>query len=188
MEDNMWWYGILVFMLPIFLTIIELVQTAHDRHEELLEEQLKQKMSALRKGSEIMAKEITDAITEKDKPVSISSCKLPKPDYSHITPAMSNFDELHSILEAVRAAPQRIVHRTNCPNCGAPLNGQGKCEYCTTVTDRKPVVKEKKPDTLICEHGSDGFDELKLYADDKVIARTVIDRLNGKVVKTERMW
>lgn len=23
---------------------------------------------------------------------------------------------------------------TNCPNCGAPLNG-GKCEYCGTITN-----------------------------------------------------
>lgn len=182
MEDNMWWYSMAVFTaviaVPLFLCIIEAVREVHDKREKLLEEQLKQNMNALRKGTEIMAKEITDAITEKKKPVSISSYTLPKPDYSaSITSA--NFDELHSILEAVRAAPQRIVHRTNCPNCGAPLNDQGKCEYCTTITDRKPVVEEKKPDTLICEHGSNGFDELKLYADDKVVARTVIDRLNG---------
>lgn len=179
MEDNMWWYDILVFMLPIFLIIIELVQTAHDRREELLEEHLKQNMNALRKGTEIMAKEITNAITEKKKPASISSYTLPKPDYCTASITSANFDELHSILDELRASPQRIVHRTNCPNCGAPLNDQGKCEYCTTITDRKPVVEEKKPDKIICEHGFDEFDELKLYADDKVVARTVIDRING---------
>lgn len=186
MEDNMWRYGIVFVVLPVFLTIIEFVRSAYDK-SDLLEEQLKQNMNALRKGTEIMAKEITDAITEKNKPVSISSYTLPRPDYCTVSSISANFDELHSILEAVRATPQRIVYRTNCPNCGAPLNEHGKCEYCTTITDRKPVVKEKKPDTLICDHGIDGFDELKLYADDKVIARTVIDRLNGKVVKTERM-
>lgn len=140
---------IATLLIPLVKSIIE----AHAKQEILLEEQLKQNMNALRKGTEITAKEITDAITEKEKAVSISNYTLPKQDYC-------------------------IVHRTNCPNCGAPLNTHRKCEHCGTIVP-ETCSERKKPDTLICEHGSDGFDELKLYADDKVIVRTVIDRLNG---------
>ena len=59
---------IATLLIPLVKSIIE----AHAKQEILLEEQLKQNMNALRKGTEITAKEITDAITEKEKAVSIS--------------------------------------------------------------------------------------------------------------------
>lgn len=38
--------------------------------------------------------------------------------------------------------------RTNCPNCGAPLNSMGKCDYCGTVVSFNheliPIIIENK--------------------------------------------
>ena len=44
---------------------------------------------------------------------------------------------------------------TNCPNCGAPIPGNGKCEYCGTIciaSDHEvPVKVELDPPALVRE-------------------------------------
>lgn len=39
---------------------------------------------------------------------------------------------------------------TNCPNCGAPLNGTGKCDYCGAV------LKKPEPELAVAP-GRDAF-------------------------------
>lgn len=40
---------------------------------------------------------------------------------------------------------------TNCKNCGAPIRGSGKCEYCGTVNGERFIVPASG--TLICMDG-----------------------------------
>ena len=34
---------------------------------------------------------------------------------------------------------------TNCKNCGAPIQGSGKCEYCGTVNGERFIVPASGP-------------------------------------------
>jgi hypothetical protein len=42
---------------------------------------------------------------------------------------------------------------SNCPNCGAPLRGYGKCEYCGTVIDQPLQILAVRPGIrkLVCQ-------------------------------------
>ena len=42
---------------------------------------------------------------------------------------------------------------TNCPNCGAPLRGYGRCEYCGTVIQQPLQVLTIRPGIrkLVCQ-------------------------------------
>ena len=42
---------------------------------------------------------------------------------------------------------------TNCPNCGAPLRGYGKCEYCGTVISQPLQILAVRPGIrkLVCQ-------------------------------------
>ena len=42
---------------------------------------------------------------------------------------------------------------TNCPNCGAPLRGYGKCEFCGTIINQPVQVLSMRPGLrkLVCQ-------------------------------------
>lgn len=42
---------------------------------------------------------------------------------------------------------------TNCPNCGAPLRGYGRCDYCGTVITQPLQILTVRPGTkkLVCQ-------------------------------------
>ena len=42
---------------------------------------------------------------------------------------------------------------TNCPNCGAPLKGYGRCDYCGTVIDQPVQMLVARPGIhkLVCQ-------------------------------------
>ena len=42
---------------------------------------------------------------------------------------------------------------TNCPNCGAPLRGYGKCEFCGTIINQPLQVLSVRPGLrkLVCQ-------------------------------------
>lgn len=44
-------------------------------------------------------------------------------------------------------------YATNCPNCGAPLRGYGKCEYCGTVINQPLQMLVVRPGIkkLVCQ-------------------------------------
>ena len=50
-----------------------------------------------------------------------------------------------------------MSQKTNCPNCGAPIPANGRCEYCGTVLDSYEIPVEVKIDTdsLTPLHGHD---------------------------------
>lgn len=39
----------------------------------------------------------------------------------------------------------RSDYATNCPNCGAPLRGYGRCEYCGTVINQPLQILTVRP-------------------------------------------
>lgn len=42
---------------------------------------------------------------------------------------------------------------SNCPNCGAPLRGYGRCDYCGTVIQQPLQILSVRPGTrrLVCQ-------------------------------------
>ena len=42
---------------------------------------------------------------------------------------------------------------TNCPNCGAPLHGYGRCEYCGTIINQPLQILAIRPSVrkLVCQ-------------------------------------
>ena len=42
---------------------------------------------------------------------------------------------------------------SNCPNCGAPLRGYGKCDYCGTVINQQLQILSTRPGVrkLVCQ-------------------------------------
>lgn len=47
----------------------------------------------------------------------------------------------------------RYDYATNCPNCGAPLRGYGRCEYCGTVINQPLQFLTIRPGIrkLVCQ-------------------------------------
>ena len=52
---------------------------------------------------------------------------------------------------------------TNCKNCGAPIQGSGKCEYCGTVNGERFIVPASGP---------------LIYLDGKKIGELVVPELS----------
>ena len=52
---------------------------------------------------------------------------------------------------------RKYAVKTNCPNCGAPIQANGRCEYCGTVLDsyETPVEVKIDTDSLTPLHGHD---------------------------------
>ncbi len=84
---------------------------------------------------------------------------------------------------------------TNCKNCGAPLNGSGKCEYCGTVF-RKP----RKTGSIDCSPLRSGIpaylpDKIKIvvngsevegYVQNVIIEETCVDpgrTIDGQIMR-----
>jgi len=63
--------------------------------------------------------------------------------------------QIDETIGAVLAGKAVVI--TNCPNCGAPVNGRSKCEYCGTAF-------------------SSGEEEMTLRIDGAAVARAIMKR------------
>ena len=146
--------GLIIMMIPVFIAgfcLPTAIEKQRERDEELHRQAIGLKKMLDEKKQE--KKTATVTLSPADQRI-VSCCEDVRK---------------HKAVENV----QPVVHtqyqpdRTNCPNCGAPLNEYGKCEYCTTmVVHRKP--DPVKVDKIYCENERE-YHVMKLYADNKCV-------------------